>query len=322
MHGSPGGPLGALLLIAPLAAIPVFAIVGVPQFAPLSASPSDDDDFADPGDSVASLEAGPAAAPCKSRARDDIFAPLSDPSPRPDPAARPPGRGRQVAAATDVRSRLPNPAQPLPPPEALDNWEIRSNPGTIASPHRADDDVPGKPGKTPRAAGNPSEELQIPPDELEEGQVSAAGFSPDLLKPEPGRPRASGRAAEKGSVAPPPSPTPRLDPLQAKNADSSDSPLQSLEMAAEMTPEQSGWQAAARRLKELGIRKYRLDAQIEEQTFIFFCIFVSPDNVRIVRRFEAEADTPLEAVQQALEQIDDWRARGTSDKFAALPPEE
>ncbi len=89
-----------------------------------------------------------------------------------------------------------------------------------------------------------------------------------------------------------------------------------------MTPEQSGWEAAARRLKELGIRKYRLDAQIEEQTFIFICTFTSPDDARIVRRFEAEADTPLGAVQQMLEQIDDWRARGSTDKLAALPPEE
>ena len=89
-----------------------------------------------------------------------------------------------------------------------------------------------------------------------------------------------------------------------------------------MTSEQSGWQTAARRLKELGIRKYRLDAQIEEQNFIFTCSLTSPDDVRIVRKFEAEADTPLEAVQQALEQIDDWRARGSSDNLAALAPEE
>ena len=40
MHASSGGPFGALLMIAPLAAIPVFAIIGVPHFTPVAASPA------------------------------------------------------------------------------------------------------------------------------------------------------------------------------------------------------------------------------------------------------------------------------------------
>ncbi len=317
MPGSSSGPLGALLLIAPLAAIPVFAVVGVPQFAPLSASLSDDDEFADLGDSTTSLEADPPEATEKSRAHDDIFAPLSDPSPGSDPAT---SASDRKPAGTPDPGRVRNTPQALPPPEALDNWEIRSDPGTVAATNKADDDIAAKPGKTPRAAGNSSEELQIPADELEEGQVSAVDFSPDLLKPEPGRPRVSGRAPEKNVIPAPPAS--RLNPAQGKNADPGDNRSQALDLPGEMTPEQSGWQAAARRLKELGIRKYRLDAQIEEQTFIFICTFTSPDDARIVRRFEAEADTPLGAVQQTLEQIDDWRARGSTDKLAALPPEE
>jgi hypothetical protein len=76
-------------------------------------------------------------------------------------------------------------------------------------------------------------------------------------------------------------------------------------LLAEQMSEQSGWKAAARRLKELGIRKYRLESQIEEQTFAFICTFTSRDNPRVVRRFEAVADNPLEAVQKVLEQIDE-----------------
>ncbi len=78
---------------------------------------------------------------------------------------------------------------------------------------------------------------------------------------------------------------------------------------AQSLAEESGWQDAARRLKKLGIRKYRLESQIDEQRFVFSCSFASPDNPRVVRRFEADADNPLEAVQQVLEQIDEWRSR-------------
>jgi hypothetical protein len=73
---------------------------------------------------------------------------------------------------------------------------------------------------------------------------------------------------------------------------------------------QSGWREATRRLKELGIRRYRLESQIEEQTFVFICSFAAVENPRVVRRFEAEADDPLEAVQRVIEEIDEWQKHG------------
>src|SRR4029450_4305067 len=83
MHGSGSGPLGALLLIVPLAAIPVFAIVGVPQFAPLIASPSEDEDLvADLGDMETAHASVNVEAPRKGRSADDLFAPLPDSSSR------------------------------------------------------------------------------------------------------------------------------------------------------------------------------------------------------------------------------------------------
>jgi hypothetical protein len=78
---------------------------------------------------------------------------------------------------------------------------------------------------------------------------------------------------------------------------------------AQSIDEQSGWQDAARRLKKLGIRKYRLESRIDEQNFVFTCALASPDNPQVIRRFEADADNPLEAVEQVLEQIDEWRSR-------------
>ena len=75
--------------------------------------------------------------------------------------------------------------------------------------------------------------------------------------------------------------------------------------------EQSGWQAAALHLKELGISKYRLESADRKtrRSFSRVALIPSPDNPRIARGFEAEADNPLEAVQTVLDQIDEWRSR-------------
>lgn len=74
-------------------------------------------------------------------------------------------------------------------------------------------------------------------------------------------------------------------------------------------PEQSGWRMAAKRLKELGIRKYRLESQIEEQHFLFRCEYPIPETPHVTELFEAVADSPLEAVLEALRQIDEWLQR-------------
>ena len=47
MSSAATGSLGALLMIAPLAAIPVFAIVGVPSIGSMAAAPADELDVSD-----------------------------------------------------------------------------------------------------------------------------------------------------------------------------------------------------------------------------------------------------------------------------------
>jgi hypothetical protein len=284
MYGSAGGPLGALLMIVPLAAIPVFAIVGVPQFAPVAASPSDDDEISDLGDPQSSSSPSATEGPARGRSAEDLFAPL--PATSSPPAPREPRRaaGKQDAGPPALPGRPQNATRTLPPSEALDQWEIRpaspdafDRPGERASPPKA--------GASPEAVGDTSEVLEIPTADPAEGRVSAAGFSGDLLTPE----RTS---------------RPRKQP-ENRRAESIENAMGPPDSLAEHMSEQSGWKAAARRLKELGIRKYRLESQIEEQTFAFICTFSSRDNPRVVRRFEAVADNPLEAVQKVLEQIDE-----------------
>src|SRR5262245_27883244 len=314
MHGSASGPLGALLLIAPLAAIPVFAIVGVPQFAPLAASPSDDEDFDDLGDSTTTLESRPADSPARGRSADDLFAPFPESNPRSEPSDAGRARGRQLSGPS-IRGRAAAAAAVLPNADALDHWEVR--PGTLeALPSRGSDEIASVAPATGTQLGD---ELRIPSDDLEDGRISSDEFRSDLLKPDADRPRKNAPAGERG--------IPRMSPGQRtespKNGvEGPGTPSRLPELPGDAMSEQSGWQAAARRLKDLGIRKYRLESQIEEQTFTFSCTFASPDNPRIVRRFEDDADTPLEAVQKVLAQIDEWRARDVRNKVAAVGRDE
>lgn len=299
MHASAGGPLGALLLIAPLAAIPVFAILGVPQFAPVVASPSDDEDLADLGDDDSPRASSPAAPRARSRANDDLFASVEGPSTPASPdSERMPGTRLGEAGASPVRPK--SPLQTMPPADVLDQWEVMpETPGPLSRP--------GNPSKI-RAPGNSTdtrEGLEIPADDTDEGRVSAEGFDTELLRPDrPEKPLKGRRAPE---IAPRQSA--QMDRAPGKGQEAADL-ADDMPRGADAMFEQSGWQSATRRLKELGVRKYHIESRIDEQKFIFTCGFPSPDNPRVVRRFEAEGDTPLEAVEMALQQIDDWRSRG------------
>ncbi len=311
MFGSASGPLGALLLIAPLAAIPVFAIVGVPQFAQLVASPSDDEDVSDLGETTSSHSSGTGSSATGSsatgdarpgRSADDLFAPLDESPIRSEALSG--SRARQAPSAATAPGRSRNSA--LPPPDALDQWEIRPNTPDVyarngeGSPQRQTGDFSG-------ASTEADQGLEIPADGSDDDQLSPEGFSADLLRPD--RVTKAPRTTERGPVEPAARSLAR--PQKSSDIDPASDPLPSGDLQTQAMSEQSGWQAAAQRLKKLGIKKYRLESQIEEQTFVFMCTFSSTDNPRVSRRFEADADTPLEAVQRVLEQIDEWRTRNS-----------
>lgn len=72
------------------------------------------------------------------------------------------------------------------------------------------------------------------------------------------------------------------------------------------TAEMLTWQTAVRRLKELGIHDFQLEPGMAANQFQFRCSFTRPDNPRIIHQFQAEAAEPLLAVQDVLNQIDEW----------------
>ena len=79
------------------------------------------------------------------------------------------------------------------------------------------------------------------------------------------------------------------------------------------------WRAATRRLQELGIDNYHLERGQSFESFLFVCSFEPAGTTNVIMRFEAEADEPLAALSDVLEQIDRWlRQTFAESRQAAL----
>jgi hypothetical protein len=79
----------------------------------------------------------------------------------------------------------------------------------------------------------------------------------------------------------------------------------------------TAWKRAIGRLNALGIQDYQLQPGERDGEFSFSCRFAARSNPHVIHRFEAEAADPLEAVNQVLRQVDDWRARRVDRRQAA-----
>jgi hypothetical protein len=334
MLGSASGPVGALLMIAPLAAIPVFAIVGVPHFAPVAASPADEEDLAEfatntpsPGEPVRSAPA---------RTADDFFAPLDEarPAAEPDSGQKDQSRNRPETHASRERHAARDAAFSIAPPEALDDWEIASNlpedgPGRSAAPVESDNpsehrdlaqgDPAGRGAPASRAENRPRESepagspaLRGKRDSLDSPRQAEAdpdrvarAFDPELLK-SPAQPDAPAQATKPRGRRRDAAPAGAERSAVEQDKGTRQDPQRGTPGMAD----QSGWRTAAERLRELGIRKYRLESKIENQSFLFRCEYPTPENPHVTELFEADADTPLDAVLHTLQQIDEWLESG------------
>jgi len=83
--------------------------------------------------------------------------------------------------------------------------------------------------------------------------------------------------------------------------------------ASSMTSRLVSWREASRRLAEMGIEHYHLERGVSEHSFLFVCRFSPGDAPHVTHQFEAEAEEPLVAVNQVLQQIDVW----LQERFAA-----
>jgi hypothetical protein len=264
-------------MVVPLLAIPLFAIVGVPQFA--SHVVSADADFVEswntrgsgatrsattpvtPGRAAITDKAG--VGESARHSVDELFAPYSD--------------GQNLSNTEMSLEREPQRNV------GRNDSATRSNFAGQTSPRSARSDdanvvLAGLPDR-----GLPAEALEGYAT-ARDGRSTGRGVAT--------MPRNDNQSTARNGFA---SNSPHTEPTSA--------PLRRFDREPGFT-----WDQAVQRLKGLGIQKYHLESLAADGGFSFRCSYSAPDNPRVTRRFESEAPEPLAAVRIVLEQIEAWRA--------------
>lgn len=286
--------LATIMLLIPVLTVPALAIFGIPQFAPVVASPLDEGQ-----EKGKESRVGNSAR----QSHDDLFGDVdefaSDPSVQDDfsPHRRDTqgmanshrqGTSRRSDKSTrsgwsddldDDSEWATKPArrsaqsfdEPLNPPRS--NAAKISKKSTVLERSSRD-------SRRQFEGGKREEAVRVASVVDEGSRVVSAGFTEDA-EPE------KLPAADKGNRS-------RLnDSRGSKRRDSANEPLT--------------WQGAVERLNALDIRNFRLEPGHQLGQFVFICSYTPPDNPRVSYRFEAGADEPLKAVEKVLEQIIEWQ---------------
>ena len=271
MRSSIHGTFATLLLLIPVGAIPALAIFGIPQFAPVVASPLREGHEGDRERRVG--ESARASA-------DDLFHDDTDfPSHGDD---NPPASGR-------LGDSVPVPNRNVRRGASQD--QVAELPGRMpswADESAVDDRRPSAPQRGrpefDRFAGRDEES---PPQRTQANERGVGGIR--LASNEPLAAGTAQSYQRQREV-----PFERVVPTSPREETGRD-PLT--------------WQSAVRRLNELEIRSFRLEPGRQENQFVFICSYTPSDSPRVSYRFEAESDEPLKAVEKVLTQIDEWQQR-------------
>lgn len=288
--------LATMMLLIPVLTVPALAIFGIPQFAPVVASPLDegqekgkesrvgnsarqshDDLFADV-DEIDSEFAAQDNFPSHRRESKNATNPNTN---RANASRRPLKSGRMSwSDDLDEESELPS-KSPRRSVAVFDDTIDSSRPNSGSLPRKStisdrtaraarrdfDDSSTGHPVRVAAA--------------LDEGQsVVSAGFADESEQE-------TTQNATRGD--------------RSRRKDSRSSKLR------ESENESLTWQRAVERLNGLDIRNFRLEPGHQLGQFVFICSYTPPDNPRVSYRFEAVADEPLKAVEKVLEQIVQWQ---------------
>ncbi|MBI1312982.1 hypothetical protein GC176_16955 [bacterium] len=271
------GQFATFAMLIPMFAVPVMAVFGIPQFAPVVASPASEDhpdwlsdrSFNQVGQSDAFLSRR-LELPTAASEQLDLFQPFPAEG-RPTPAAM-----QQLAAAerrTALRPSDRSARQTGIADAATENSRVvdlfepvknAAEQEQATSPVRAD--VSDRTVAL-TASGSSTE------------QPANRGYEQQLL------PRVATVASAETAL-----------PVQQRSSRNHPAaPSEGL-----------SWRGAVNRLNQLGIRTYRLNPAAVEGRYHFMCLVTSADDPRISRRFEAESREPLDAVDRVLAQVEEW----------------
>ncbi|NOX55738.1 MAG: hypothetical protein GXP27_15110 [Planctomycetes bacterium] len=259
-------PVGTLLTIVAVLAVPLLAIFGIPQFMPVVASPSVT------GDTLSEVAAPSPAGSSRPLSARDIFAPVETPvaSPADNSCSQTAMLGQITPASRLGGSRLQS------------GWTAPAPPATSAVRSGLSSSAP-RPGKTSQALATHAAELAGPPAvEPAAGTDSRRPVGPTKTLGSPRRSEFSPHTAHDSSD--------RTRPVSS-----------SVRRPAVLT-----WKQAIQQLNALGIRRYRLQPGRRIDTFHFCCYVHPTTDPRVAVRFESEAEDPLQAVRQVLAQVTEW----------------
>ncbi len=279
-----------ILVLIPLVAVPMLAIFGIPEIAPVKKSALNEKDLFDQTDS--------AQSPFEEISFDSSSheidlggeGNLNGAAQHGQPGQNPFGK----TAANSQRTRRDD--EWLPPAGALDGWELEQAPPQKLEPAREMVEL--------NAA------TEFPGENREPNPIQQAGFDSQPAGAS-GVANALGQEDEQFETQGNPFETQQQEPAPVQEA-AAQEPVREVDPQFRQRAElmlrrdPATWSAAVQKLNELGIRDYRLEPGLRPNEFLFSCSYSRPQNPRVSRRFMAEALDPLKAVIKVLEQVDQW----------------
>jgi len=279
--------LATILLLIPVLTVPALAIFGIPQFAPVVASPLDEG-----REKARESRTGSSAR----NSHDELFGDVE-------------GFGSEPGWGDDASPKRRDPTS-----EAGFNRRVGDR-----SQHDAEEAIVPDWGEEPIASDWPTKSRSRAGSfDRDVGSIAPQGIGRPAkkrfvgIKPNPDRRQLKGyddalRTAnaddgilqmghqEEVEIEEKPQ---RAAPLNRTRMESSGAAKKKESAGETLT-----WQNAVQRLNELEIRSFRLEPGHQVGQFVFICSYTPPDTPRVSYRFEAESDQPLKAVEKVLEQI-------------------
>jgi len=275
-------------MLIPLVAVPMLAIFGIPEIAPVKKSSINENDlFNQEGSSQSQFEeisfdsspheldlGGETSLSGQSRSNQSHV-----------------DRGRPSGKIASSQKDALNREEWLPPAGALEGWELEESPSKLKLEQKRDELKFSN--SLPKSALDNDSIQQAGFEGEEPSSNTMAPFSQDIRQ-----------IKNEGNQFKPSTPAPSA-PLQQAAVKEVDSQFR-LRVESMLRRDPATWSAAVQKLNDLGIRDYRLAPGVRPQEFLFSCTYPQPHNPRISRRFEAESPDPLKAVIQVLQQVDEW----------------
>lgn len=289
-----------LLMLIPMTAVPMMAIFGIPQFFPVSASPSARTSESLDSGQILERRVGHSDAllirdvSTSKPASIDLFQPYD--------ASDQPGRTQSGdvvanASSSELERRGVSWRDPLgSSPSTRTEVSLRTT-STRTPPENRVRDV------KPLAATSPSRGATNSTSHNEPSFSGQAAIPPQaVLSQTSDRRMANDSSEEVRSDGSDGSTAGRYSRLTSGGHENL---TESLSTRSAQT-ETLTWQQAVDRLNELGIRTFRLTPDSSQNGYQFVCLVTSIDDPRISRRFEAESIDPLVAVADVLAQVENW----------------